>query len=297
MYALKTLLIDSRPQGALEVEGNCYALDALGTRDLPRTVAELMEGWESNLPRLDALAAELAKRPDLKLDSAAPTLAPSLYPGKVLCAGANYYDHLREMGVPAEKEAQRLFFFFKPPRQAVVGPGRTVRMPFDCQRFDWEVELALVIGRRARALTLETALDHVAAYTVGIDLSARDLTRAPDQFYKTDWVAGKAHDTCCPLGPRLVPASFIPDPQDLRMRLWVNGELKQDASTAGMVFDLREQLVALSRIMTLEPGDVVLTGTPAGVGAPKGTFLAVGDTVSAEIEHIGRLEVEIGEPG
>jgi len=235
----------------------------------------------------------LESRSEVKPDR---ILTPLQYPGKVLCAGANYYDHIAEMGVPdVRKEAQRLFFFFKPPRNALVGPGRTVRYPADSKMFDWEVELAAVIGRSARRLTMANALEHVAAYTIGIDLSARDLNRAPETFYKLDWVAGKAQDTCCPLGPRLVPAKFIRDPQDLALKLSVNGEVKQNARTSGMIFDLREQLVTLSAIMTLDPGDVVLTGTPAGVGLPKKTFLKVGDRVDAEIESIGKLTVEIGE--
>src|SRR5262245_35130056 len=130
---------------------------------------------------------------------ASRVLTPPQYPGKVLCAGANYYDHLKEMGVPdVRKEAQRLFFFFKPPRNALVGPGRTVSYPKDSKMFDWEVELAAVIGRRARRLTMANALEHVAAYSIGIDLSARDLNRAPETFYKLDWVAGKAQHTRFP---------------------------------------------------------------------------------------------------
>jgi 2-keto-4-pentenoate hydratase/2-oxohepta-3-ene-1,7-dioic acid hydratase in catechol pathway len=232
------------------------------------------------------------------MPAGAPRLAPLLYPGKVLCAGANYYDHIAEMGVPdTRKEAQRLFFFFKPPRNAVVGPGDTVRMPLGTEAFDWEVELAAVIGRTARNVGVESALGHVAAYTVAIDFSARDLNRAPETFYKLDWVAGKAHDTCCPMGPRLVPAAALRDPQDLGLRLSVNGETKQDARTSGMIFSIAEQIATLSRIMTLDPGDVVLTGTPAGVGAPKRSFLKVGDRVEAEIEGIGTLAVTIQPAG
>jgi 2-keto-4-pentenoate hydratase/2-oxohepta-3-ene-1,7-dioic acid hydratase in catechol pathway len=227
-----------------------------------------------------------------------PVLAPLLYPGKILCAGANYYDHSAEMGIAdLRKQAQRLFFFFKSPRNAVVGPGATVRKPIGTQAMDWEIELAAVIGRRARAVSEADALAHVAGYTVAIDFSARDLNRAPETFYKLDWVAGKAHDTCCPMGPRLVPAAAIGDPQHLGLKLWVNGELKQDARTSGMIFSLAEQIAILSRIMTLDPGDVILTGTPAGVGAPKGTFLSVGDRVDAEIEKIGKLSVTIQPEG
>lgn len=291
MFALKSVLHGGQAVACIEVDDRCHPLSAFA--GLPQTVAEVFAHWDDCLPRLRAAAAACAGRAS-PIAADAPVLAPLLYPGKVLCAGANYYDHLVEMGVAdTRKEAQRLFFFFKPARNAIVGPGKTVHMPLDCAKFDWEVELALVIGRRARALTLDNALDHVAAYTVAIDFSARDKNKAPEQFYKLDWVAGKANDSCCPIGPRLVPAEFLAHPQDLGLRLSVNGDMRQDARTSGMVFDLREQLVALSRIMTLDPGDLVLTGTPAGVGAPRGTFLKPGDAVAAEIEGIGRLEVEI----
>src|SRR5262245_16035844 len=276
-YALATVSSGGRPVACVERDGRFYRLQE-----------DLMTLLARGAP-LDLLSVG----EEVKAER---ILTPLQYPGKVLCAGANYYDHLKEMGVPdVRKEAQRLFFFFKPPRNALVGPGRTVRYPAGTKMFDWEVELAAVIGKPARRLTMANALEHVAAYTIGIDLSARDLNRAPETFYKLDWVAGKAQDTCCPLGPRLVPAKFIRDPQDLALKLSVNGQVKQDARTSGMIFDIREQLVTLSAIMTLDPGDVVLTGTPAGVGMPKGTFLKVGDRVDAEIESIGKLSVEIGE--
>ena len=276
-FALATVESRGQPVACLERDGRFFRLQK-----------DLMALLEDGMPLEGVVAGEEVK--------AERVLTPLQYPGKVLCAGANYYDHIKEMGVPdLRKEAQRLFFFFKPPRNALVGPGRTVRYPADTRMFDWEVELAAVIGKRSRRLTMDNALDAIAAYTIGIDLSARDLNRAPETFYKLDWVAGKAQDTCCPLGPRLVPAKFIPDPQDLALKLSVNGEVKQDARTSGMIFDIREQLVTLSAIMTLDPGDVVLTGTPTGVGLPKKTFLKPGDRVDAEIESIGRLSVEIGE--
>lgn len=290
-YALATLEHHGRTLACLEVAGRYLPLKDLP--GLPDTVAALFEDWERHGPQLERLAAASAPGAGL-----APTevrlLAPLRYPGKILCAGANYYDHLAEMGMPdAKKEDQRLFFFMKPPRNAVVGPGATVHMPIGTQAFDWEVELAAVIGKAARNVRVEDALSHVAAYTVAIDFSARDHNRAPETFYKLDWVAGKANDTCCPLGPRLVPASAIADPQDIALKLWVNGQLKQDGRTQQMIFSIAEQIATASRIMTLDPGDVLLTGTPAGVGAPKQTFLKVGDQVDAEIEGIGRLSVTI----
>ena len=255
------------------------------------SVAVLFENWARMADLLDRAATQLAKEDYLP---SAKRLAPLLYPGKILCAGANYFDHLAEMGMPgAKKEDQRLFFFMKPPRNAVVGPGATVRIPIATKAFDWEIELAAVIGKRARNVSVADALGHVGAYTVAIDFSARDHNRAPQTFYKLDWVAGKAHDTCCPLGPRLVPARAIADPQDLGLKLWVNDELKQNGRSTDMIFSLAEQISIASKIMTLDPGDVLLTGTPAGVGMPKQTFLKVGDRVDAEIEGIGRLSVTI----
>lgn len=297
-FALATAEIDGRPEACLETGGRLYPIAAaatrLGLRGVGGNLGDLFAGWDKSFTALSTLAAKApAACADLARASA-PLLAPLRYPGKVLCAGANFYDHIAEMGVQdTRKEAQRLFFFFKPPRNAVVGPGKTVRMPLDTKAFDWEIELAAIIGKPARAVSEKDAMAAIAAYTIAIDFSARDLNRVPESFFKLDWVAGKANDTCCPMGPVVVPAAFLANPQDLPLLLKVNGETKQNARTSGMIFSIAEQIVALSRIMTLDPGDVVLTGTPAGVGAPKGTFLKVGDKVDASIEGIGTLSVEI----
>ncbi len=293
-WSLATFSVDHQPVAALEVDGVAYRLaPSLARAGCPghETVAGLFAGWARMLPALDAAARQVQSADRIAGET---RLAPLLYPGKILCAGANYYDHLAEMGMPgARKEDQRLFFFMKPPRNAVVGEGATVHMPIDTQAFDWEVELALVIGATARNVSVDEALSHVAAYTVSIDLSARDHNRAPETFYKLDWVAGKGHDTCCPMGPRLVPASQFGDPQSARLRLAVNGATKQDGSAKDMIFSVAEQIAIASRIMTLDPGDVLLTGTPAGVGAPRKTFLAVGDRIDAQVDGIGQLSVTV----
>lgn len=299
-FALATVEIGGLAEACIETGGKLYPLSAaaakLGIGGIGNSVIGLFANWPKSFAALETLAA---KAPGACAEMALPLagaklLAPLAFPGKILCAGANYYDHIAEMGVPdTRKEAQKLFFFFKPPRNAVVGPGKTVRLPLDSKSFDWEVELAAVIGKTARAVSEKDALGYIAAYTVGIDFSARDLNRVPESFFKLDWVAGKGHDTCGPLGPVVVPAAFIKNPQDLALSLKVNGETKQNARTSGMIFSIVEQIAKLSRIMTLDPGDVVLTGTPAGVGAPKGTFLKVGDKVDATIEGIGTLSVEI----
>jgi len=253
--------------------------------------------WAAATARFDRIVGEIElgkRRPMWVNEVGAELLAPLLYPGKILCAGANYYDHMAEMGFPGvKKETQRLFFFLKAPHNAVVGPGPTVIMPRGTQKYDWEIELAAVIGKTARHVTPQQALEHVAGYTVGIDMSARDFNQAPDQFYKFDWVAGKATDTGCPLGPWIVPASAIPDPQNVALKLSVNGDVKQDSNTDKMIYSVAEQIARASEIMTLDPGDVILTGTPAGVGVPKGTFLKVGDRIDAEIAGIGTLSVTI----
>lgn len=298
-WALTTLRGASGPVGCLEVGGGFYPL----ARVLPGlgdgTVAGLFSDWSAAEAAIRDAVARLNPADALPGPEAAglPRLAPILYPGKVLCAGANYYNHMAEMGFPGiTKDSQRLFFFFKPPRNAVVGEGETVHMPLDSDAFDWEVELAVVIGKTARAVTPGQAMDHVAAYTVAVDFCARDLNKAPETFYKLDWVAGKAQESCCPMGPRLIPASAVPDPQALRLHLSVNDEQKQDDTTADMIFPIAEQIAILSRIMTLDPGDVLLTGTPAGVGAPKGTFLKAGDRVTAGVDGIGLLSTTIQPP-
>jgi 2-keto-4-pentenoate hydratase/2-oxohepta-3-ene-1,7-dioic acid hydratase in catechol pathway len=296
-WSLANVETSTGPVACLETPNGLYALEpSLARVGHPGhdTVLSLFGAWDELSLALPA-AAYVVDEADRVISDR--RLAPVLYPGKVVCAGANYFDHLEEMGVHgATKENQRLFFFMKPARNAVVGEGPTVRMPLDTQKFDWEIELAAVIGRTARAVSVEDALDHVAGYTVAMDLCARDLNLAPDTFYKLDWNAGKGHDTCCPLGPRIVPADSVGDVQDLGLRLAVNGQVKQDGRTTNMIFSLAEQISLLSRIMTLDPGDIVLTGTPAGVGVPRGEFLQVGDVVSAEIESVGAFEVIIQAP-
>ena len=292
-WSLATIATANGPVGCIEHGGTLYALaPSLARAGLPgiADVASLFADWDGARAALDRAASQLAAADIVT----GPRLAPLLYPGKIMCAGANYFDHLAEMGMPGAKKAdQRLFFFMKPPRNAVVGEGDTVCMPIGTQAFDWEVELALVIGKRARNVSVADAMSHIAGYTVAIDFSARDHNRAPETFYKLDWVAGKANDTCCPLGPRFVPASAIANPQDIGLRLSVNGEMKQDGRSTDMIFSIAEQIATASRIMTLDPGDLILTGTPAGVGVPKGTFLKVGDTVEASIDGIGTLAVRI----
>ncbi|MCW1933879.1 fumarylacetoacetate hydrolase family protein [Pararhodobacter zhoushanensis] len=290
-WALATVAGDTGPVACLETNDGLYRLEpslARAGRPGVARVIDLFDDWDAARGVIEAAVATLDAADLMPAD--APRLSPLLFPGKVLCAGANYYRHMAEMGFPvASKDSQRLFFFFKPSRNAVVGEGPVVHMPLDTKAFDWEVELAIVIGKTARNVTPEDAMAHIAGYTVGVDFCARDLNKAPEQFYKLDWVAGKAQESCCPLGPRFVPTDALPNAQDTRLRLSVNDVAKQDDTTADMIFTIAEQIATASKIMTLDPGDVLLTGTPAGVGAAKQTFLSIGDRVEASIEGIGTL--------
>ena len=174
-YALATVEYQGRPHACIETGGRYYPLASLPeAAGLPDSVVSLFEDWPARSALLERAARACHPSGGLAANEVR-VLAPLRYPGKILCAGANYYDHLAEMGMPgARKEDQRLFFFMKPPRNAVVGPGATVRMPIGTKAFDWEIELAAVIGKTARNVSLQDALSHVAAYTVAIDFSARD---------------------------------------------------------------------------------------------------------------------------
>jgi len=214
--------------------------------------------------------------------------APIARPGKIVCIGLNYRDHAEETGaaIPAEPVV-----FMKDP-STMVGPHDEVLIPRDSVKTDWEVELAVVIGRTARYLdSHDEALACVAGYALSHDVSEREfqLERGGQ------WDKGKSCETFNPLGPWLVPAADVADPQDLGMRLWVNGALRQDGTTATMIFGVAEVVRYLSRFMVLHPGDVINTGTPAGValGMPDQPYLRAGDVVELEIDGLGRARQEM----
>jgi 2-keto-4-pentenoate hydratase/2-oxohepta-3-ene-1,7-dioic acid hydratase in catechol pathway len=216
---------------------------------------------------------------------------PIQFPNKLIAVGANYEDHLREMNADIPK-GERPVMFIKPPTTAMTGPGK-VHIPDGCSQFDWEVELAVIIGARMRKVSRSDAMAGVAGYSVSVDYTARDYFFPKDYFFKADFLLGKGQDGTNPLGPVITPAAFIRDPHDLRISLSVNGVMKQNASTAGMIYRIDEQIAAISQFVTLEPGDVILTGSPAGVGLPRGEFLHRGDKVVASAEGVGDLHMEI----
>jgi 2-keto-4-pentenoate hydratase/2-oxohepta-3-ene-1,7-dioic acid hydratase in catechol pathway len=265
-----TLLVDGAPHVAA-ADGSGFALVSGGAN---RSLTDVLA--------LAPQERERALAPQGLAPEAARPLAP-LRPASIVAVGLNYLDHIRETGM--ERPLRPLLF--SKLRSSVVGPDEPVRIDGDLTRqVDWEVELAVVVGLRAQRVPLEHALDHVFGYTVANDVSARDL-----QFSDGQWLRGKSLDTFCPLGPFVVTADEVGDPHALGLRCRVNGATVQDSSTAEMLFGVAELISFCSHSFTLEPGDVVLTGTPWGCGAfmdpPR--FLAPGDVLETEVEGIGTL--------
>jgi 2-keto-4-pentenoate hydratase/2-oxohepta-3-ene-1,7-dioic acid hydratase in catechol pathway len=203
-------------------------------------------------------------------------------PQKIICVGLNYLDHAAEGSATVP---ERPLLFAKWPN-TLIGAREPIVLPSISAKVDYEGELAAVIGTRAQGIGVDDALDVVAGYLCANDVSARDL-----QFADRQWVRGKSLDTFCPIGPALVPASEIPDPQALQLKTILNGEVVQEAPTSNMIFSVAQIVAFISEAITLEPGDLILTGTPAGVGIFRDPELLLqpGDEVTVEIEGLGTL--------
>jgi 2-keto-4-pentenoate hydratase/2-oxohepta-3-ene-1,7-dioic acid hydratase in catechol pathway len=278
---LATIQTAAGPRAALLV-GDAL-IDLHATRpDLPTSVRELLAGGAGMLRN----AAEAANRPDaVRLPaSSVKLLAPIPDPPKVICVGLNYRDHAAESGVPIPREPV-LFSKFS---SAIIGPEEPIRLPPVSQEVDYEAELVLVVGKSGRRISVAGAMDHLAGYTVGHDVSARDWQLKKDG---AQWLAGKTFDTFAPIGPYLVTADEAGDPHNLGIRLRLNGKTMQDSNTRQMIFRAGDILAYVSQIVTLEPGDLVFTGTPPGVGNARKppVFLKGGDVVEVEIDRLGVL--------
>lgn len=259
------------------------------------SVLGLLRSWQEVHPRLTQATAEIEQSAGLPL--AGLTLAaPILYPPAIFAAGGNYPDHLDEMARLANRTLTRHrvgvpFFTLKTAAHSIIGPDAPIRTPSFTRQLDYEAEIGVVIGRLAENLPVSRALEAVAGYVIVNDLSARDQARRealPSQVIH-DWFGQKCFRDSMPMGPYLTPAADVPDPQDLRIRLWVNDRLRQDGNSRNMVHSIAEQIAHLSSRLTLQPGDVIVTGCPSGVGAARGEFLVPGDEIRIEVSHCGCL--------
>jgi 2-keto-4-pentenoate hydratase/2-oxohepta-3-ene-1,7-dioic acid hydratase in catechol pathway len=251
--------------------------------ELPREMSALLAAGSSALSRAAAAASNARRR--LALD-AVSLAAPLLRPPKFLAIGLNYADHVAESGV----ERPKLPTVFNKQSTCVTGPHSPIWMPRVSTALDYEGELGFVVGKRCRYVPRERAHEVIAGYVVVNDVTIRDW-----QFKAPTWTLGKSFDTHGPMGPWIVTPDEVGDPHALGLRTWVNGELRQDSNTKHFIFDCYAQIETLTQAMTLEPGDVVTTGTPGGVGVAMKPpqFLQVGDRVRVEIENLGAIESEV----
>ncbi len=276
--------------GALKGDGIVDLTDVFGS------AKAFLEGGDANISK----AVDLVEQGNGSIRMADVRVRPPVTnPNKLLCLAGNYQSHVEEGGgsfIGKEKTWPRVFM--KPPSTTIIGQGDTIVLPRNAQQIDWECELAVVMGKNARFVEASEGLDYVAGYTVIIDVSERSLkvpdgreSQEGDSWF--DWLNGKWFDTFAPCGPVLTLKDEIPDPQGLHIALSVNGVTRQDGNTGQMTYTVAELVAWASNLVTLEPGDIIATGTLAGVGATTGEFLQDGDKVDGEIESIGVLSCDV----
>ena len=277
---------------ALDLETSCL-LSLLGPDGEYHEAAGRLASWleGDGAEQVDELKRDLA---DVQL------LIPVARPNKLFLLAGNYAKHIEEGGEIAAERAETFpYVFMKPPTTTLTNPGAAIRIPsVNPNSTDYELELAVIIGRGGKGISEADALDHVAGYTVINDISDRKFRPNPgrkqrdkDGFF--DWLHGKWHDSFCPCGPCVVSADSIADPQQLSLQLKVNGELRQDSTTAAQIFPVAAVIEFISSFITLEVGDIISTGTPAGVGNSSGTYLKPGDEIEASIGSIGTLRTSV----
>lgn len=285
------------------------------------SMVEFLDAWGHNSKALDAIADFLGREAQgaktwkaLAAPVSALTTQAPIMPRQVFCCGANYFKHVVDLivdqgpganpgtegmdAVTLRKYAEDLMtrrkttgapYFFNKPVSAITGPNDPIVLPGFAKKPDWELELAVVIGKSARHVKRAEALDYVAGYTIANDISNRDWiwARAEVKAMGTDWVAGKSCPSYLPLGPYIVPRRFVANPQNLKITLKLNGEVKQNESTSDMIFDVARQIEHLSSLVQLLPGDIICTGSPAGNGTHYNRFLQEGDLVESNISGLG----------
>jgi len=269
--------------GVIDVAGSAAAL---GVQDVPASIDATIAGGEAALRSLNELAGRAAIAPAGEpwlRDDMGLQYGPCVpHPGKIICIGLNYRKHAVESNMPIP-EVPVVFSKFA---NTIAANGELVPLPAVAHQYDYEVELGLVIGKRSSHVSEEEALGYVLGYFTANDVSVRDL-----QHRTSQWLLGKTLDKFLPIGPWLVTADEVGNPQDLRLRTWVNGEVRQDSTTGDMIFTVAQIVSYLSRYFALEPGDIIVTGTPEGVagGRPDKPWLKPNDEVVVEVERLGRL--------
>lgn len=278
---LATLSTSIGPRAAI-LDGDDYVLLHETDPNLPASVRELLVLGSDALANL---STTVRTRQAVRVSKADARLLPPIPdPGKIMCIGLNYRDHAREnnRAIPTEP-----VLFAKFPN-TLIAHGEPIRLPRVSQKVDYEAELVVVIGRRGRDILEADAMRHVAGYTVGHDVSARDWQFKGEE---KQWVIGKTFDTFAPTGPHLVTSHDVPDPHSLRIQLRLNGETMQDSNTREFIFTVPQLIAYISQAVTMEPGDLIFTGTPPGVGVARKppVFLKPGDDVEIEIDGVGLL--------
>lgn len=283
---------------------------AMGSLQAGKSVMDLLQDWDSAHQWLQPIAQDIAasagKYAHFLLDTETVAFQPPVpQPGAVYCAGANYRDHVEAMGrafkqklvLDPKAEGVPPWHFLKSGKGTLAAHREVVAFPGHTNMLDWEAELAVVIGRRASKVSVDDALRFVAGYSCSNDLSARDNLKRdqidPSSPFRFDWIGHKCFNGSCPIGPFLTPAAFVETPEDLDIKLWLNGELKQNSNTRNHLYGVADQISYLSHRVDLYPGDIILTGTPAGVGMESGTFLKRGDVMQVWIEGLGELETTV----
>jgi 2-keto-4-pentenoate hydratase/2-oxohepta-3-ene-1,7-dioic acid hydratase in catechol pathway len=308
-YQLFTYADNGAAGTGIAFNSHHYSLDRLawGTALAGKSVMTLLDSWDASHSALKALVDSIdsgirdSRGAVLDLDKL-EFLAPVDNPGAIYGAGANYRDHVEAMGrafnmklvLDPRAEGVPPWHFLKAGKATLAGHRQAVPFPDHTQRLDWEAELAVVIGRRATKVSVQDALQYVAGYSCSNDLSARDNLKR-DQVdesspFRFDWIGHKCFTGSCPLGPYITPAEFVASPEKLGIKLWLNGEIRQDSNTSNHLYGVADQISYLSHRLDLFPGDVILTGTPAGVGMETGTFLKRGDVMKVWIDGLGELE-------
>jgi len=277
---------------------------ALGATD---SLTAMLEDWDANFAVLQAMVAFIEKEgiasPRLagataKISSLRPK-APVERPGKILNAAQNFQEHVNEMIRAGMSPADRQFtgerdsshpYMFLKASDSLAGAYDDIAIPQGMTKIDWEAELCIAIGRAGKRIPASRALQHIAGFLTGNDVSCRDMQMRPDRpGLRSDWYGGKCHDGFAPMGPYLVPRAFVPDHMKLRIQLLVNGETKQDGNTSQFIYSPEEQMEFASSVLTLRPGDLFYCGTCGGVGQGTNTFLKAGDVMETEIEGLGRM--------